>query len=317
MTSSADGAASLRVRHLCFRSNANVMVRTANRYRVRLSFILRTGILWNKGSGFAFLRTLRSNLTNDGGFLRDYGFLFVASTRRGSELRFNSDLIASTFLFRLNVSVIRACLVRLVGNRDGVGGLIELASSFNGTARCLAIIGLSAGASTRTNGCHVSGLRRLRLVRRKVATCRVNVTLVRLAVTSFLQAINTPRKLCLVAFREGDCFVTIRRRMTNGECYRIVTRAFLTGLTNGSQDVATRRFFVYRSKGMVAKILCLRRGLITFLAVLPRRNEGRFRQKHFCLLGAVRVVRLAGHVRCVIALHRFCKQRIANSFQGA
>lgn len=65
-----------------------------------------------------------------------------------------------------------------------------------------------------------------------------------LAMASFLEAINAPCKLGLVAFRERDGFIAIRRCVANRERYRIVARAFFARFAYRLDHVTARRLFI-------------------------------------------------------------------------
>lgn len=77
MAAAADSATREDVGHLRLRSNADVVIRTADRDGIRLGLVIRAGELRDVGSGLDFLCALRSSFETFRGLKGRFGLLVV------------------------------------------------------------------------------------------------------------------------------------------------------------------------------------------------------------------------------------------------
>ncbi len=228
VASTANGTSGLGIRDLCFGGTSNMMVRAAYRYRIGLRFILRIRSFRYIGGGFTFFGAFRSYLAVNRRFLRSDWLFFIHTAWASSKLWSNCNFFYGSINGRFNVCIIRSSFIRFICNGNSICGLVYYAGRLNGTNRGFSVVRFSAGASTGFARCDIGSLRWLCLIRREITSRRVNVTLVGFTVTSFLQAIDAPCKLCLVTFRQRNRLFAILCGMTNGECNRVVARPFFT-----------------------------------------------------------------------------------------
>ncbi len=166
MTTTAQRQARLRPGHLRLRGHTNVMIRSANGDGISYGLIFRTNVHRGTRRLLRLISALRASFTQQGRLARANGLLLITTLRRRGQLRALRQLSECAFLCRLLVRVIGASFVRLISDRDGVRGTIDLTGRLDSSNGGLTIVSFCLRVRARAHRCAISRLRRLYLVGR-------------------------------------------------------------------------------------------------------------------------------------------------------